>query len=227
MTTIAPTSATTPLPPPPEVIAGRVLLRGVTWATYERLLADIGDAAGIRITYDNGLMEIEMPSLSHERIKVLIGRMIVAFSEEFNIDLVGAGSTTWRREAEGRGLEADDCYFVQHANLPEVLGATDAEQLAVPPDLAVEVDLTSGSIDKEAIYAALGVGEVWQYQDGRLHYRRLRGDRGGYDDAAQSNCFPTLPARLIEDALRLAGGLTDTAFTRQFRQQLRSQIPPG
>ena len=63
------------LPLPPENVAGRVLLRHADWHTYQDLLRANGDGP-VRITYDRGRLEIEVPSLEHERLKGFIGQLI-------------------------------------------------------------------------------------------------------------------------------------------------------
>ena len=89
------------------------LLRDVSWRFYETCLAEIGDRA-IRLTYHRGNLEMMSPSKEHERCKRAMGRIIEALTEELNIPIQSAGSTTWRRKDLACGLEPDECYYVQH-----------------------------------------------------------------------------------------------------------------
>jgi Uma2 family endonuclease len=148
----------------PSEREARVVLRGVSWSTYEALLADV-DAPGSRITYDRGDLEIMSPFDEHERFKRLIGRLIETLTEESEIPIRSSGSTTFRSEPKRRGLEPDESYYV--ANEPRVRGRDEID-LAVdpPPDLVVEVKITQSAIDRMPLCAALGVPEVWRY-DGR------------------------------------------------------------
>src|SRR5450432_2326666 len=103
-------------PPPlrtvPESDQSRVLLHGISWDTYSSILKDIGDGAP-RLTYDNGLLEIELPGRLHERVKALVAEMAISAMKKARIEYDPSGATTWRNEAELKGLEADDCYHIQ------------------------------------------------------------------------------------------------------------------
>ena len=125
----------------------RVVVHGVDFRTYSAV-RDLLDGPGIRLTYLCGALEIMSPSRRHEDIKTRIGRLIELYALEREIALYGYGSTTFRREATERGLEPDECYCVG-ADMAEV------------PDIALEVVISSGGIDKLAVYQGLGVREVW------------------------------------------------------------------
>jgi Uma2 family endonuclease len=124
----------------------RVLLHGVTWQQYETVRATLDDIPGLRMTYLEGTLEIFMPSSQHEIAKKTIARLVELYALEDEIELTGCGSTTFRRAAKERGLEPDECYSV--GNFDEI------------PDIALEVILTSGGLDKLTIYAGLDVAEV-------------------------------------------------------------------
>lgn len=151
-----------------------VLLDGVSWATYACLLRDFGDSHAARLAYDQGKLEIMAPSFAHERLKSLLTDFIVAVATGMDLDFESAGSTTFKREDIGRGFEPDASFYVQHVDAIRhhtvIDLATDP-----PPDLVVEIDITSPSLLKLPIYAALGVSEVWRY-DGQqvVLYRLLR-----------------------------------------------------
>ena len=100
----------------------RLVLDGVSWSTYEALLADL-EHGGVRLTYDHGRLEIVSPSRQHERFKRLIGRMVEAVTEELQIPIMSTSSWTLKSELKRRGLEADESYYV--ANEPKVRGRED------------------------------------------------------------------------------------------------------
>src|SRR4051794_40755475 len=100
--TPAPPSAA---PPPKEVVVHRLTLRGVPWSLYDQLLEVVANGLP-RMTYDRGMLEMEMPSERHEALKWIAGRFIEACAEESGIDYKAVGSTTWRRQAIEGGLEA-------------------------------------------------------------------------------------------------------------------------
>ena len=90
----------------------------------------------------------------HEDAKTIIGRLIEVWAMEHDVDLRGFGGTTFRREAKERGLEPDECYK---------LGKLEEDGV---PDIAVEVIVSSALVDKMAVYAGLGVPEVWEWRPG-------------------------------------------------------------
>src|SRR5438105_3883440 len=126
-----------------EAVAHRLTLRGVPWSLYEQLLAAIGDGLP-RMTYDRGMLELEMLSEQHEALKWIAGRFIEAYAEESGIDYRATGSTTWRREAIEGGLEADESYYIQ--NYQRVRGREVDLEVDPPPDLAVEIDLSPSGV---------------------------------------------------------------------------------
>ena len=135
-----------------------VTLRGLTWSDYERLIVIRGDHHAPRMTYLAGELELMMPSRNHEGITTCIGRLLEAYADERGLDLHGYGSWTLRSQPLDRGLEPDKCYILGDAEDPQ----------KTSPDLAIEVDWTSSSIDKLEVYRGLGVGEVWIWRQGRI-----------------------------------------------------------
>jgi Uma2 family endonuclease len=161
-------------------------LPGVSWQQYESLLATFGDYPGLRLIYLEGTLEIFMPSAEHETIKKTIARLLERYAEEVDIPLHAYGSTTFRREAKARGLEPDECYCV--GNLKE------------RPDFAVEVNFTSGGVDKLAVYRGLGVPEVLIWQNNCLTLYDLRGDSDLQSDRSQF--FPSLDFQILAQYIR-------------------------
>jgi Uma2 family endonuclease len=160
----------------------RFLLSGVTWEQYETLRSTLDEShPGLRMFYLEGTLELFMPSEEHEGLSTLIGRMLELYALEANIRLYGYGSTTYRKQARQRGLEPDECYYV----------GTKREF----PDIAIEVIITSGLLDKLEIYRGLGVGEVWVWQEGQLLIYRLRDDQ--YEQIPRSEFLPELDLALL------------------------------
>jgi Uma2 family endonuclease len=164
----------------------RVILPSVTWQQYESLLATLGDYPGLRLIYLEGTLEIFMPSPEHEMLKKAIARLLERYAEEFDIPLHGYGSTTFRREAKARGIEPDECYCV--------------DTLKELPDLAIEVNLTSGGVDKLDVYKGLGIPEVLIWQNNRLTLYDLREE--SYREANLSQFFPDLNLQLLAQYIR-------------------------
>jgi Uma2 family endonuclease len=131
------------------------LLQDMSWKFYCAFLDEIGDRP-IRVTYDNGLLEIETPSLMHEGIKTFVGHMIETSLMHAGLDFDAAGSTTWRREDLKVGLEADESYYINHER--QVRGKHELDlNVDPPPDLVVEVDIPAARLNKVKIHQYIGV----------------------------------------------------------------------
>lgn len=199
----------------------RVLLRNISWQTYQSLLKDFEQQPGIRLTYDRGLLEIMMPSDPHESYKKLIGRLIETFTEEWNIEIRSLGSRTCDRQDLERGLEPDQCYYIQNESLVRGLQRIDLSQNP-PPDLAIKVDITTSSIDQLAIYAALRVPEVWLFDGQQLTIYQLEGSE--YQVCDRSLTLPQLLPAEVTRFLQLSQTTGETTLIRQFRQWVREKI---
>ena len=172
-----------------------VILNNLSWEKFETLLQSIGGASGVRLAYDNGLLEIMNPSPEHEHYKEVIGDALKDVADELDLDYESYGSTTWRKQAAMAGVEPDNCFYFQ--NESAVRGRTDIDIAAgdPPPDLALEIDLTSKSIDRFPIYARLGVPEIWCYDSGILKIYHLQSNQ--YIEADTSLALPQLPVQEI------------------------------
>lgn len=173
-------------PTPPLTARGDhddlVVLRGASWADYERILAIRGDASVPRVTFLRGVLELMSPSKAHESIKSAIGRLVEAWCVEKGVDITPYGSWTLQDPAAERGAEPDECYIV---------GDRDADR----PDLAIEVVWTSGGIDKLEVYRKLRVREVWIHEAGALRIFSLRGER--YEPLAASEVLTGIDHELL------------------------------
>jgi Uma2 family endonuclease len=155
-----------------------VVLHGVDWKTYCDL-RELFDSPGVRMTYLKGALEIMSPSRRHEGYKKRIARLLELFALEQSVPLSGYGSTTFRKAAAERGLEPDECYV-----LGRELGDDDF------PDIALEVVVSSGGINKLDVYRGLGVREVWFWHEGRFRLYALGPE--GYAPIARSALIPEL-----------------------------------
>ncbi len=195
----------------------RVILDNISWSTYQAILKDAEGCRG-RIAYDRGVLEIMAPSKVHENVKRLIGRMIEAFTEELNIEIESASSTTFTREDLERGFEPDECYYIEHA---AVVRGKDHIDMTVdpPPDLIIEIDISRSSLNKFGIYSALGIPEVWRYEGESLRLYILHDD--GYNEVQQSTALPQLPIENLTVVLRQRSSVGETQLIRQFRRWVR------
>ncbi|GAB4325467.1 MAG: Uma2 family endonuclease [Leptolyngbyaceae cyanobacterium] len=200
----------------------RVVLHNISWQTYQAMLSDMGDHRAARLAYDRGVLEITMPSDLHEFIKHLLERIIVALTEELNLKVRGVGSVTLDREDLEKGVEPDSGFYIQNAS--QIRGRTLNLTNNPPPDLVVEVDITSPSTRRLKIYQSLQVPEVWRCTARTLEIKRL--EHGKYVDCEFSVAFPMVSRN---DLLRFleAGKDTDDDNTviRSLRSWIREQPP--
>jgi Uma2 family endonuclease len=201
----------------------RVVLHDVRWDFYEQILREIGDTNGVRLTYDAGRLEIISPSGLHERVKTVAGRLIEAFGTECGIPVEGYGSWTLKREDLQKGLEPDECYYVQ--SLPAVVGKPELDlSVDPPPDLAIEVDISPHDVAREPIYAALGVPEIWRY-DGRQMVVLRRTPDSTYLEVDRSLALPTLPMDEFNRFLRMGLKSGQHEAVEALRSWLRTRRP--
>jgi len=201
---------------PPEQI---VQLSGISWQTYEALLAEIGDRQ-IRLTYNRGNLEIMVPSPEHERFKTIMGRFVETLAEELEVRIEPLGSTTFKRP-ELSGAEPDECFYIQNISAVKGKKRIDLTQ-DPPPDLVVEIDITNRSENSLQVYADLGVPEVWIYNGSRLRINRL--ENGEYVEGEISLAFPSLPILEIVSFLEQAETMDYLELVKAFRNWVKSQI---
>jgi len=184
-------TATRPAQNPPEQ---RVFLRQVAWDTYERLLSDEPDRSVPRMAFDQGMLELMAPSFEHERINRTFASLVELVCDGFGIEFIDAGSMTNRRPDLEKGFEPDTSYYIEHA-------ADVFDKLRIdatvdpPPDLVIEIDLSSGSMNKLPIYAAMGVPEVWRYEGERVTILHLIGE--SYVADSRSRALPALTSDVL------------------------------
>lgn len=194
------------------------LLHEVSWKFYQDLLEQIG-GQNIRVTYDRGDMELMSPLPKHERWKKWIGGMIELLSVELNIPMCRFGSTTFKREDLRKGLEPDECYYI--ANQARVRDRDEID-LAIdpPPDLVIEVDYLHRAINRESIYSAMGVAEIWKYDLHELQFLVLSPD-GEYHQVQTSRAFSFLDRGVIEQVLERFGVEEETGVLRSWRDHVQ------
>jgi len=190
----------------------------VSWDDYERLLEGIGDRPHFRVSYDCGRLEILSPSSRHEIYENIFNRLVDRFAEVREITVEMLGHTTWKKRALAKGLEADCCYFIKNADFVINNFGFDVE-LAPPPDVAVEIDVTNSSLKKLSIYAALSVPEVWRYDGRTVRIYELLGEK--YVEIAGSRFLPGLTGSILGEYLELAKTRGQTKALRDFARRIR------
>ncbi len=192
-----------------------VTLQGITWQTYQSLVQELESQPAKRLTYDNGMLEIFMPLPPHETYKRLLGRLVEIVTEEMNLEIRSLSASTWSRKDLLKGVEADECYYIQ--NEAAVRGKMKID-LAVdpPPDLAIEIDISSPSLPRLPIYAALGVPEVWQFDGESVRLLKLVAEE--YVAQNQSQALPMVTAGVVQEFLAQAQEIGETIWAKAVRQ---------
>ena len=195
-----------------------IVLENATWELYDQLLRETGDRP-IRINYDQGRLEMMSPLPEHEEVKGLIGRLIEELTVALDMEIKSLGSTTFRREDKAKGLEPDECYYFKHEKKMRGRKRLDLKR-DPPPELVVEIDITHGSVDREAIYAGLGVPEIWRWDGTKLECLELAGQ--SYRARAKSLSFPFLTPADLTRFIRMRSRVGENAILRKFREWVRA-----
>jgi Uma2 family endonuclease len=183
-----------------------IVLRGATWADFQRLLELRGERPVPRLSYLAGVLELMSPSRSHESLKSMIGCLVEAFCIERGVDISPYGSWTLESKEDERGIEPDECYVLGNNPEPE------------RPDVAIEVIWKSGSIDKLEIYRKLRVREVWVWRKGAIEVYALQGD--AYRRLQQSELISGID---LGQLLAFASMHPMTQAVREYRAALRGE----
>lgn len=206
---------------PPEQ---RVILKNVSWATYEDLLAGHVSSSVPHFTYDQGVLEIVSPSTGHEEANRTLAILVEVVAEERSINLRNVGSMPFKRKDLLRGVELDTSFYIHSVSLvagkAEIDAATDP-----PPDLVIEIDVSSSSLDMLSIYAQVGIPEVWRYQPGtdRVTILRLDGDK--YAERDESIAVPPLTRSVLTRFVVTSRSLDRLEWLRTLRAWVRGS--PG
>ena len=200
----------------------RTILHNISWKTFETLLAETGEHRGSRFAYDCGTLEIMSPLIEHEGYKSIFGNLIVVLAEELGIEIKSAGSTTLKLKSANRGIEPDNCYYIQNEIAFRVKQTLDLTT-DLPPDLAIEIDITSSSINKLAIYSALGIPEIWRYNGRVLQFYQLVENQ--YLEREFSYAFPLVSAIEISEFIEQSKTIGEVALIKLFRAWVRNKLP--
>lgn len=195
----------------------RMVLENVAWETYVAL-ADQQSGSLPRMTYDNGVLELMSPKREHASIGCLIGRIVETYSELMDIEIISVASVTVKRSDLSKAFEADESYYVTHA--AQLLGKKEMDfEVDPPPDLVIEVELTSSAIKKMQLFAAMNVLEVWRHDGESLQMYRLLD--GAYQRIESSLQLPGLTAQRINETLAQRGSIGETKLIQGFRKSIK------
>jgi Uma2 family endonuclease len=208
--------------------AGVTVLRGVPYNTYAQLVSEPKNY-GLRMTYHDGTLEIMSPEIVHESPSRQLGNIVLTVCTEFGMPCMWVGAATFRRRGagpqKGVGKEADESFYIGHAEWLMTKGSVDLDAGDHPPDLWIEVDNRSSSRGKLPLYAALRVPEVWRYRarNKTLVFMRLT-DEGRYEPVDQSVALPMLTPSLVLEALVIGEGLLHSGWNLKLREWVREKL---
>lgn len=214
----------TPVAPSPSVSVDlpekRVQLYNISWQAYEAILAAIGDRRSALLTYYQGLLEIMTPLEKHENSSDCIDHFIQVLTEERDLDIKSMASTTLKHPNIRVGAEPDKAYYIANEKL--VRGKIVDIQTDPPPDLIVEVDITHTDINKNALYAEMGVPEFWRYNGKVLTIYCLRG--GTYEVVEVSPTFPWVTKETLYEFLQACAQVGEKQAKRDFRDWIKQRL---
>jgi len=201
----------------------RVVLKNISWQTFTAMLNEMGEKRKVRLAYIDGILEIMTPLGEHENTNRFIDDLIRVLADELNLNLKKFGSLTLKHENMRRGAEPDSCYYISNESRVRNKRHIDLT-IDPPPDLVVKIDITSSSIDKLSIYAAVGVPEIWRYDGRSLQILVLSEPNSTYTQTQQSPTFPLLDPDLVPQLIAQSLIDGETKTLRSFRAWVRQQL---
>lgn len=209
---------------PPRPAQQRFMIRNVDWATYRKISEALG-TRHYRLSYDGENLELMTKSKGHGMYSRFFYRLIAILTEVLGLALESCGDMTCDNENVERAIEPDECFYIENA--PRVMGREKVNlNIDPPPDLAVEVDLTTDARRRLGIYAALRVPEIWRY-DGRAVTVHQRQADGTYAVVEGSRFFPLVTAADLTRFLQQRGQTDENTLLNSFRDWVRGQVGTG
>jgi Uma2 family endonuclease len=198
---------------------GAVLtLNNVAWEEYDALLHELIEQTHLRLTYDQGTLEIMTLSPEHERISDFFPHLILVLAQACRLNFIGCRSTTFRKQQKAKGTEPDDCYYFR--DFKRIAGKKTIDlSVDPPPDLVFEVDISHQSISKFPIYASIGVPELWRYAGEKMRFYRLAGE--DYVEITRSDLFPFLTPETLRTFLQRGEAEGTVVMVNEFSKWVR------
>ncbi|OKH14661.1 Uma2 family endonuclease [[Limnothrix rosea] IAM M-220] len=204
---------------PKPVGEKRVAFHGLSWDDYLQIFNALPQDRHSRLSFSDGTLEITVPLEDHEFALRLIELFIRLLVLEMGLKMKTMGSTTMNRQDIKKGAEPDCAYYIQ--NQPKVTGRNVDFDRDSPPDLIVEVDITNTDVNKNKLYATMGVPEFWRYDGATLRIFTLQ--NGEYQEREISPLFPIIQKEDLYNFL--AEAMEDeTAAMQNFQAFLKEKI---
>ncbi len=197
-----------------------VVLPNVSWATYHQFVREnMNRLRNPRFYYEKGSLLVMPVGAEHEYDNRLIASLTEIMAEEFQVNFYNLGSATYQRDDLERGFEPDSCFYF--ANEPKIRGVKQLDMaIHPPPDLLIEVDITSLSVKRESIFAAFGVPEIWRYDGATLRFLKLEGAK--YVPLTHSLALPLLTAEKLTEFIAASATMPRLAWVNHVRAWARA-----
>ena len=179
-------------------IVERVILSGISWETYEKILEDYDEVSNPHFAYCDGELEIMMMGYQHERLKEELSELLIEIARILEIDYQASASTTFRRQKKQKGFEGDASFYFKNAEIVRPKKEIDLSK-DPPPELVIEIDITHGSMQKFPIFAGLKIEEIWRFNGEEVKFYRLENDE--YKKVAKSVCLPKVKSETVTKLL--------------------------
>jgi Uma2 family endonuclease len=209
--------------PPKPIGEKRLTFRNLDWPAFKQIQTLLAANSRARFTYDQGTLEITMPLEIHERSARLIELFVRILVMEMGLRIKTMGSTTLDREDLLKSAEPDNGYYIR--NYAQVADHEINLDLDPAPDLVVEVDITHTDLNKDALYASMGVPEFWRFNGNT--WRILCLDHGQYLEQAESPTFPIVTKQDLYEFLEIAFRdeiTAETTFRQLIQQRLQERL---
>lgn len=196
----------------------RIILHNVSWGTYNQLNEEQIDIAGLHFFYDEGDLEIMTESYKHGFYSSILSELVIAIGAKLELDWVGAGSTTFKREKKQKGFEGDARFYFENAEL--VRGKEEIDLNFDPsPELVLEIDITHDSLSKFPIFAGLEVEEIWRFDGDEVLFYRLENE--DYQQVSESVCLKGVKSETVTKLLFAAQEMKRFEWVKLIRKTIR------
>lgn len=201
-------------------IVERVVLHGISWETYERILDEHEEVSNRHFAYNEGDLEIMVLGYEHEILKARLSELITEIARVLEIDYENAASTTFRKESKKKGFEGDATfYFKNAAELRKKIKIDLSKD--PPPELVIEIDITHGSLSKFPIFADLGIEEVWRFDGESVKFHCLQGKK--YEEISASICLKNIKSETVTDLLFAASELKKIDWIKLIHEEIKEE----
>ena len=202
------------------VIEEHVVLHDVSWSFYEQLMKKYQDSSAPRFAYSQGELEIYLPPQKHEKKAEFLGDIVNIIAEECEIENLSIRSTTFKKPEIERGVEPDGCFYLQ--SYDKVFGMEKIDLEQYPPDLVIEVDIFSPSINRFPIYAVFKVPEIWRYQKEEVKIFLFDGRE--YVEGGQSVALPKVTGEILTRFLAESETMKRSAWLKNARNWVNQEL---